>query len=139
MNEWTPRRKPRLEEISKQQCLELLASKKVGRVAFCTTSGPVVLPVNYTVHDGTVLFRTSSYSSLAGHLRDSPAAFEVDEVDDDTQSGWSVLLQGHASFVEFPDLPPDRLDRPEPWADGSRMLHIRLTPRELTGRRLSAD
>lgn len=139
MNPWTTSGERRLKELSRQECLELLASKKVGRIAFCTTKGPVVLPVNYSMHGGTVLFRTSSYSSIAAQLRDSPAAFEVDEVNDDTQSGWSVLLQGHATFVEYPDLPSDALDRPEPWPDGSRMLHVRVTPRELSGRRLEVS
>jgi uncharacterized protein len=139
MNTWTTHQERRLKDLSRQECLDLLGSKTVGRVAFCTAKGPVVLPVNYTMYDGKVLFRTSSYGSIASHLRDSPAAFEVDDVDDATRSGWSVLLAGHASFVEYPDLPPDRLDRPEPWADGSRMLHIRINPTELTGRRLHAD
>ena len=63
------------------------------------------------------------------------AAFQVDEVDDYTESGWSVLVRGTLSPVDSDDLPaPD--ERPEAWPAGQRSLHLRLTPRSVTGRRL---
>ena len=124
-----------LRELSRDECLELLAIKAVGRVAYCTPDGPEVLPLNYVVEGDTLLFRTSPHSALGRHLRLDVAAFQVDEVDDYTESGWSVLVRGTVEPLSTDDLPPAG-QRPRPWVEGSRPLHLRLTPRSITGRRL---
>jgi len=124
-----------LKEIDQAECLELLGRSHVGRVAYCDDDGPVVLPVNHVMDGDAVLFRTSPHSSLAQHLRAGPAAFQVDEFDEYTQSGWSVLVRGTAEFVSYDELPdPDA--RPTPWAEGQRTFHVRITPQAITGRRL---
>ena len=124
-----------VKEISREECLELLASRPVGRIAYCDEAGPVALPVNYILDGQHVLFRISPHSEMAKHLRNGPASFQVDEIDEYTQSGWSVLLRGHAEFIEYDEL-PDEGSRPEPWAEGHRTFHVRLIPSRITGRRL---
>jgi nitroimidazol reductase NimA-like FMN-containing flavoprotein (pyridoxamine 5'-phosphate oxidase superfamily) len=125
----------RLRELDSSECLELLGTRSVGRVAFCTDEGPVVLPVNYVVRGEDVLFRTSPHNSIARYASGHPAAFEVDEVDDFTQSGWSVLMRGTAELVEdVHDIPTE--SRPVPWAEGTRSLFVRVRTRSITGRRL---
>jgi nitroimidazol reductase NimA-like FMN-containing flavoprotein (pyridoxamine 5'-phosphate oxidase superfamily) len=126
-----------LRELSEEECLDLLRARSVGRVAFNDADGPVVLPVNYAVDDGTVLFRTAPQNTVARHILSGPAAFEVDETDDYTESGWSVLVRGRASFVEFDEL-PESGSRPVPWVEGSRSLYVRITPQAMTGRRVLA-
>lgn len=124
-----------LQELTREQCLELLETRSVGRVAFNTPDGPEVLPLNYVVHDESVVFRTSPHSGLGRQLQVAAAAFQVDDIDDYTESGWSVLLRGSVRPVEFEDLPPaDR--RPRTWVAGVRSLHLRLLPTTITGRRL---
>jgi hypothetical protein len=124
-----------LREIDRAECLELLGSHQVGRVAYCDDDGPVVLPVTYVLEGDVVLFRTAPESAMASRLRSAPASFQIDEFDDYTQTGWSVLVRGQAEYVEYADL-PDPASRPEPWAEGHRMLHIRIWPSEITGRRV---
>jgi uncharacterized protein len=124
-----------LQELSREECLDLLASKSVGRVAYCAPEGPEVLPLNYVLLGDSLLFRTAPHSALGQRLRLDVAAFQVDEIDDYTESGWSVLLRGMVTPVEYDDLPPAE-QRPQPWAAGSRPLHLRLAPRTITGRRL---
>ena len=124
-----------LKEITKSECLELLASHHVGRVAYCDESGPVVLPVNYALDQDTVLIQISPHSALAKGLQSAPASFEIDDFDEFVQSGWSVLVRGDAAYVEYADLPEDR-PRPVAWAEGLRTFHVRITPGEITGRRL---
>ena len=124
-----------LQELSREQCFELLLSRSVGRVAFTTPDGPEVLPLNYVVHEETVLFRTSPHSTLGRQLQLATAAFQVDDIDDFTESGWSVLLRGTVHPVDVDDLPPAD-QRPRPWASGLRPLHLRLRPTSVTGRRL---
>ena len=126
-----------LRDLSREECLELLASKSVGRIAYDGSDGPEVLPLNFVVQDGSVLFRTSPHSALGRRLRLDVAAFQVDEVDDYTQSGWSVLLRGPVEPVDAHDLPSADL-RPTAWPAGHRSLHLRLQPRTITGRRLLA-
>jgi len=129
---WFP---SKLRELDTAECLELLASRSVGRVAYCDEAGPVVLPVNHIVDNGNVLIRVSPHSLLANHLRSGPAAFEVDEFDDFNQTGWSVLVRGMASFLDYDEL-PDSDTRPTPWAEGQRTFHVRITPTDISGRRL---
>ena len=124
-----------LRELDPAGCLELLAGRSVGRVAYCDDLGPVVLPVNYRLDQGTILIQVAPHSILARHLRDASASFQVDEFDEYTQSGWSVLLRGDATYVDRVDLPTDE-ERPHAWAEGQRTLYVRLTPHDITGRRL---
>jgi nitroimidazol reductase NimA-like FMN-containing flavoprotein (pyridoxamine 5'-phosphate oxidase superfamily) len=133
-----PNRKGRFEELSHAECLELLGAKRVGRVAMCGADVPQVFPVNYTMRHGCILFRTAPQTQMAILLRDSSAAaFQVDEIDDYLQCGWSVLLSGRASHVTEPGEPiVEGMDQPEPWANGLRTLLIRIDPEKITGRRV---
>jgi len=132
-----------LQELSHAQCFELVRSKRVGRLAYSGPDGLEVLPLNYVIHDEAVVFRTSPYTTLGrqgqGYLDEvddvDDAAFEVDEIDDYTESGWSVLLKGRLRLVDSDDL-PNSLDRPLPWPAGERFLYMRLVPRTVSGRRL---
>ena len=48
--DWFP---SHLMEMSRTECLDLLESHQVGRVAYCDDLGPVVLPVNYAMDEET--------------------------------------------------------------------------------------
>ncbi len=130
-----------LVELSSEVCQDLLTHEEVGRVALCTPSGPRILPVNYTVHEDAVYFRTMPYSVLGTHGRDADLAMEIDHLDYATHEGWSVMVVGHATMVEDSDeLRAIRLDwDPQPWAGGQRYLYVRLQMREVTGRRIVTD
>src|SRR4051812_33418537 len=93
-----------LRELTREECLELLASKNVGRVAYCSPDGPEVFPLNYVLQGESVLFRTSPHTALGRHLRLDVAAFHVDEIDDYTETGWSVLVRGAVAVVDHEDL-----------------------------------
>ena len=110
----------------------------MGRVAFFDADGPVVLPVNFVLDGDTVLFCTSSANTIGRHLDSATVAFEVDEIDGLTRSGWSVLVRGVASFVSAGEMVRDEGLRPFTWADGVRTLVVRITPVSVSGRRLLA-
>jgi uncharacterized protein len=128
----------RIGELDVRECRELLAGGEVGRVALCTASGPQILPVNYVVDGASVVFRTAPYGVLGQHTWRGPVAFEVDEVDRESRVGWSVVATGHANLVEDPaEIALIRAFRdPQPWAEGSRLLYVRLEWDTLTGRRV---
>jgi nitroimidazol reductase NimA-like FMN-containing flavoprotein (pyridoxamine 5'-phosphate oxidase superfamily) len=128
----------RIVELGADECWELLGGEAVGRVVYADDQGPLAVPVNFAVQDGTLLFRTSPASSLARHLRETPTcAFEVDRIDTRLRSGWSVLARGSAALVRHPGMGFDA-EVTTPWPGGTRFFLIRITPSELTGRRLLA-
>jgi nitroimidazol reductase NimA-like FMN-containing flavoprotein (pyridoxamine 5'-phosphate oxidase superfamily) len=132
-----------LEELTNDECMRLIEQAEVGRIGFTGRYGPVVLPVNYKVVDGAIVFRTEEYGTVAEDLRtgipnaEYRVAFEVDDMDPATRTGWSVMLQGAAHHVD------DESERAsllavgvEPWAGGDRTLFMRITPARVTGRRI---
>lgn len=125
----------RLRDLTRAECIDLLAERHVGRVAYCDETGPVVLPVNYVLDGDDVVIVTSPDSALALHLRSAAASFEIDEYDDYTLSGWSVLVRDSARYMGCEDMPLPST-RPHAWAEGQRNLYIRITTKEITGRRL---
>jgi len=127
----------RLIEIPEPECWELLASRPVGRVAFDDGAGPTVLPVNHAVVDEAVRFRTSPHSALATHLAGQRVAFQVDDVDEFHQSGWSVLVRGRARLVD--NVVEHGGEEPAPWPAGQRPLLVEIETFSVTGRRLLAS
>lgn len=142
-----------LVELTQEQCLALLESEAVGRVALCTPEGPRIVPVSYRVHEGFVLMRTAPYTLLGRYGPGAVLALEADRLEADrvetdgpgahletsAGGGWSVVVRGAAEVVD--DLDEIAAIRacadPEPWPDGSRTLYLRVHCREVTGRRLS--
>ena len=131
-------RSPEFTELSTGECRSLLGTHGVGRIAVSTDSGPVVVPVNYSVVDGAIVFRTASGttpSSAVGHQ----VAFEVDRIDDAFSRGWSVLVRGRGRAVTDPDEARRLADAAHsgPWAGGERDLWVRVEMRTVTGRRIT--
>ncbi|MER7486582.1 pyridoxamine 5'-phosphate oxidase family protein [Streptomyces sp. NPDC126497] len=129
---------PELHDLAPQECLTLLSTHGVGRVAVTTSGGPAVIPVNYEVVDGAIAFRTAPGSAPAAAVG-SEVAFEVDHVDETMSRGWSVLAVGPAREVTEPD-EARRLTEgahTEPWAGGERGMWVSVRPLRLTGRRIT--
>jgi nitroimidazol reductase NimA-like FMN-containing flavoprotein (pyridoxamine 5'-phosphate oxidase superfamily) len=104
-------------ELSFDESLDLLVGEVFGRLAFATPGGPRIVPLNYTLHDGAIVFRTTPYSEIATHVIGQDAAFEVDGVDHQRQTGWSVVALGGVEEVTTPELRDLRtLWVPQPWA-----------------------
>jgi hypothetical protein len=131
-------RHPKFTELSTQECGSLLSTHGVGRVAVPTASGPVIVPVNYSVVDGAIIFRTDPHA-VPSQASDSQVAFEVDRIDGAFSQGWSVLVRGHARAVTDPDSVQRLQERAfsMPWAGGQRDLWIRIDPLSITGRRIT--
>jgi nitroimidazol reductase NimA-like FMN-containing flavoprotein (pyridoxamine 5'-phosphate oxidase superfamily) len=125
-------------ELDRDECERLLRGGVVGRVALATPSGPHIIPINYSVVDNAIVFRTTPYSLLGTHGRNAQLAFEVDHFDYSDHRGWSVVARGRGDAVtdsaeiqRVRDMWP-----PRPWADGQRNLFFKLFWSEISGRRL---
>lgn len=127
-----------LRELTYSECRALLVAGQAGRVAVSTPDGPHIIPLNYSVVDESIVFRTSPFSVLATYGRNAKLAFEVDHVRDEAQLGWSVVVRGRADVITDPEELAHirRICPPVPWADGARNLHFRLSLQEVTGRSL---
>ena len=122
-------------ELSEAECKELLAEHTAGRVGFMAGEGPQILPVTYQYRTGSVIFRTSPSGPMAGLARRTSVAFEVDAIDEQNKSGWSVLVLGFAEAMAHDHLLTSAWETgPVPWADGARNLFIEIKPRKITGR-----
>ncbi|MEV8633966.1 pyridoxamine 5'-phosphate oxidase family protein [Streptosporangium sp. NPDC051023] len=138
-----PAAHPSLERLEPAECLRLISPGGVGRVAFDEPGGPAILPVNYAVHQGVVVFRTAFGGPLDESLRtgvqgvEFKVAFEVDRIDDASREGWSVLIRGGAHHVPAGDEQTDvKASGVQPWAGGDRELYITIVPAEISGRRI---
>jgi nitroimidazol reductase NimA-like FMN-containing flavoprotein (pyridoxamine 5'-phosphate oxidase superfamily) len=122
-------------ELSRLECEKLLAEHSVGRVGLSAPAGPQILPVTYAYYGKTVVFRTSPYGVLSSLERHTRVAFEIDDIDEERHSGWSVLVLGSAERVtqEY-TLSTLWEEGPVPWASGTRNLFIVITPDSITGR-----
>jgi hypothetical protein len=119
------------------ECRRLIAPGGVGRIAFGTLSGPVVVPVNFAVLADTIVVRTAEGTVIDGHA-DEQVALEVDHIDEALCQGWSVLVRGPAHRVAHP-AELRRLQEDAvvwPWPGGEREVYVRIVPREITGRRI---
>ncbi|WP_328437237.1 pyridoxamine 5'-phosphate oxidase family protein [Streptomyces sp. NBC_00457] len=127
-------------ELERRECLRLLAQAPVGRIVHTRQALPAVLPVNFALDtDDSVLLRTSSASELVRAIEGSVVAFEVDEVDAATHSGWSVVVTGSATVVRDP-AEHARLARtgPPSWVPSPDEVFVRIEPELVTGRELVA-
>jgi nitroimidazol reductase NimA-like FMN-containing flavoprotein (pyridoxamine 5'-phosphate oxidase superfamily) len=132
-----------IEELDKAECLRLISPGGVGRIGYTNRGGIEVLPVNYTIIDGAIVFRTAEHGPLDEDLRtgiegaEYRVAFQIDEIDQAGQLGWSVLVNGPIHHVsEDERAAVSASGEVDPWVPEGRQLYVRITPSRITGRRI---
>ena len=130
-----------LEVLPYDECLRLLGTVPVGRVSFLSDGEIVVLPVNYVMDGQDPVFCTARGSKLSAAEGQNVVAFEVDEYDKGTKSGWSVLVNGRA-FAIYEDAEVRQLNALDlhSWATtADRPFWIRIRPTSVSGRQTPPD
>lgn len=130
-----------ITSLSTEECMALLNTVSVGRIALTRDALPVILPVNFVVDGHSILVRTGDGAVLrAARAGGTVVAFEVDNLDDLTLSGWSVLVTGTLREVTAVSavLRAEQLPL-APWAGGERRHFVRITPGLISGRRVVAE
>jgi len=127
-----------LEELSVEECWKLAPGNGLARIGWTAPGGPVVIPVNHVVHDGSLWIRTSAHSSLAEQVDESQIAVLVDDIDAQTHLGWSVQFKGRAAVLYREEQVPEQVRSLRTWPAGVRPLWIKLSNPEINGRRLTA-
>lgn len=126
-----------LEVLGREECLRLLATATIGRIAVTCRSLPTVLPVNFLLDDERILLRTGVGSKLDAATQNAVVAFEADDFDPMYHSGWSVVVTGVTSEITDPDdlatLPSAPLARWAPYGDGRI---VAISTELVSGRRI---
>jgi nitroimidazol reductase NimA-like FMN-containing flavoprotein (pyridoxamine 5'-phosphate oxidase superfamily) len=127
-----------LRVLPREECLRLLASNSFGRLAVAMDS-PVIRPINYVFDDASqsVVFRTADGSKFHAMLINGNAAFEIDGIDPQARTGWSVIIVGMTEEVTSPS-ELRRLDRLglETWVPGHKAHWMRIRAWTVSGRRI---
>ncbi len=127
-----------LEILPLTECIRLLASVPVGRIAFHADGEVVVLPVNHLVDGQDIVFRTASGSKLSAAEKADIVAFEADDYDAQAKSGWSVVINGRAEIL-YENAETQRLDGLglQPWPTAvDRPFWIRIRSTSVSGRQI---
>jgi nitroimidazol reductase NimA-like FMN-containing flavoprotein (pyridoxamine 5'-phosphate oxidase superfamily) len=126
-----------LEHLRPEECWRLLRATPVGRIGVLVDSAPEIYPVNHVVDGESIVFRTATGSKLRGLDRSPSVCFQVDGIDPGSHTGWSVLVKGRATIVRGADEIRRVADLPlDYWTEGAKPDWIRITPHQVTGRRI---
>ena len=122
-----------VKRLPEDECWALLAQEEFGRLAFRLVDEVHLVPINYLVDEGTLLFRTAPGAKLLAAELESDVAFEIDWHDD--QSAWSVVARGHIRRLD--ETEEDRADDLplRSWLDTPKYDVVQLVPTSVTGRR----
>lgn len=129
---------PRLEELTRHECLELLHTVAVGRLGLSIEALPAILPVNFSLTGDRIIVRSAPGTKLHAAVAERVVAFEADGYDPDGAWGWSVLVRGRGTELTDPEEIERARDLPlRAWAfdedSADRFLSIETTV--VTGRR----
>jgi nitroimidazol reductase NimA-like FMN-containing flavoprotein (pyridoxamine 5'-phosphate oxidase superfamily) len=128
-----------LEVLDAEECRRLLGSAVIGRLAYTEGALPAIQPVHFTMHDGQVLIPTRVGSKLAAASRGAVVAFEVDEFDTRTRTGWNVTVVGPAQVLGDPaEVAALEALGIRAWAPADRPCFITVDLALVRGRRILA-
>lgn len=126
-----------LEVLGREECLRLLAGRRLGRIALSSGALPLVLPVYYAMDGESIVLRAGRETTLGTATTKAVVAFQVDDLDEHHCKGWSVAVTGLAEEVTDPKevgrLRTIPLDR---WGLEDDGHFVRISTDIVSGRRL---
>jgi nitroimidazol reductase NimA-like FMN-containing flavoprotein (pyridoxamine 5'-phosphate oxidase superfamily) len=122
-----------VEEMTVDECWELLEAEEFGRLAFRLVDEVHLVPMNYVVDARAMLFRTTAGNKLLSAALHSNVAFEIDWYGDD--SAWSVVARGRIRRLADRELHRLAELPGHSWLPTEKREAIELIPDVVTGRR----
>ena len=127
-----------LEVLDPTCCRRLLASATIGRVGLSAGALPTVLPVSFLLIDDGIVFRTGRGTKLEAATHGAVVAFEVDDIDPLSHTGWSVVVTGIARELSALDDLERLRSMPVPsWGLGAADRYVCISTDLITGRRIA--
>ena len=127
------------ELLGDDECLRLLATASIGRLAYTESALPAVSPVSFALHGLEIVIPAPCGSSLTAAVRGAVVAFEADCYDAAERTGWYVTVVGHSRVIS--DVASvTALDAlgPASWADQPHGCYIGVQVRLVRGARTTA-
>jgi hypothetical protein len=123
------------ERLDPEECWELLAEHRVGRLAYRLVDEVHVVPLDYAVEGHSLYLRTHAGNKLLAAELSADVALEIDRYDDD--HSWSVLVRGRLRRITEPEREPS-LDFPDrPWFPQEGSEVVELVAESVDGRRFA--
>ena len=116
-------------QLGRDECLSLLATTKLGRIALSDHALPTILPVVYRVTGDAVEFEASGRLLMTAAQRAHVVCFEADAADFTNGTGWSVLITGRLELRAA-----DLVAADQPWLPRGRGTTLRLPATVISGR-----
>jgi nitroimidazol reductase NimA-like FMN-containing flavoprotein (pyridoxamine 5'-phosphate oxidase superfamily) len=125
-----------LEVLDAIECMNLVRQEEVGRLGIIVDGRPEIHPVNFAVAGEEVLIRTDQGTKLTNALG-GPVVFEVDRIDPETCTGWSVMLHGTAKLTSARTRRSGSQNRTlQSWREADLTQLLCILPSRITGRRV---
>lgn len=121
-----------IQELSDLECWEILRRNELGRLAFHLLDEVYIVPINYVVDGGGILFRTAEGSKLLGVVLNGNVAFEVEEVG--AEMARSVVVRGEARQLDEHEAHRVEQLPLHNWVPGLRYEVVEVVPKVVTGR-----
>lgn len=130
-----------MTSLSRQQALGKLASVPYGRVGFTHHALPAIRPVNHIVDGGQVIIRShdgAAIVDLPSRGRVRVAAYEADQIDPATGTGWTVTITGPVYLITDPQQADRYRQILHPWVADEVNHVLRIDPQIISGCELTA-
>jgi hypothetical protein len=88
------------EELAHAECLRLLGTPGIGRLAYTQAALPAIRPVSFSLSGEDVLVPALRASPFVAAVHGAVVAFETDDYDPGTRTGWAVTVVGHGRLLD---------------------------------------
>jgi hypothetical protein len=123
-------------EIPAWDCYQLLDEHRTGRLGIIEHGYPIAIPVSYrlagTPSERRIVIRTAPNTTIAQY--EGRASLEIDQIDEQDKSAWSVIARGTLHRLYGDEAFPD----PQPWLIVGRQQWLALDVVAVSGRRFVA-
>jgi len=126
---------PAEEHLDEAACWAHLHSAGLGRLATVAKGIVDIFPINYLAKDGLIYFKTAPGSKLVSLTAAPLVALEADGFDG--RWHWSVVVHGRAERLDSDqEIEESGIMNFEPWSHTPKFNYVRITPTDITGRRI---
>jgi|tagenome__1003787_1003787.scaffolds.fasta_scaffold19302067_1 nitroimidazol reductase NimA-like FMN-containing flavoprotein (pyridoxamine 5'-phosphate oxidase superfamily) len=123
--------------LDEQECWELLAGARFGRLAVAAVRDIDIFPINFAVDGTDLVFRTAEGTKLLASVISGLVAIEADHRDPAAGTAWSVVAKGSPRLLErFDSIYAAQSLGITPWVeDVAKERFVRVSVSRISGRR----